>query len=37
MGETKNQPFQASFNKFLRVDFQGQNEPGFPPIAATAM
>ena len=23
MGETKNQPFQFSFNKFLRVDFQG--------------
>ncbi len=23
MGETKNQPFQLSFNKFLRVDFQG--------------
>ncbi len=23
MGETKNQPFPLSFNKFLRVDFQG--------------
>ena len=23
MGETKNQPFQLSFNKFLRVEFQG--------------
>ena len=23
MGETKKQPFQLSFNKFLRVDFQG--------------
>jgi hypothetical protein len=23
MGETKNQPFQLSFNKFLRDDFQG--------------
>ena len=23
MGEAKNQPFQLSFNKFLRVDFQG--------------
>ncbi len=23
MGETKNQPFQFSFNKFLCVDFQG--------------
>ncbi len=23
MGETKNQPFQLSFNKFVRVDFQG--------------
>ncbi len=23
MGETKNQPLQLSFNKFLRVDFQG--------------
>ena len=23
MGESQNQPFQLSFNKFLRVDFQG--------------
>jgi hypothetical protein len=23
MGETENQPFQLSFNAFLRVDFQG--------------
>ena len=23
MGETRNRPFQLSFNKFLRVDFQG--------------
>ena len=23
MGETKNQPFQLSFNKFLHIDFQG--------------
>ena len=23
MGESQNQPFQLSFNRFLRVDFQG--------------
>ena len=23
MGESQNQPFQFSFNRFLRVDFQG--------------
>ena len=23
MGENQNQPFQLSFNRFLRVDFQG--------------
>ena len=46
MGESQNQPFQLSFNRFLRVDLQGsrvtsdvfmmQRRRGGPPIGRDA-